>query len=184
MRSKFDDNVSAQLVRLVTEGQTLTDACQSVGVSPRTGHNWASEGRRRPQSRFAGFASAVDAARTQARLNREEELEDYEPGPVERQVRALIAGRNLSPQESLLQRRRMRAASSGGYSATRCSPAQVGRTEAPSIDAAHQRERPGRSIRGAWRRRRHVQRTPPTILPKSVLAWPVRALLGVASMAR
>jgi hypothetical protein len=55
---------------------------------------------------------------------------------------------------------------SADRSSDACSPAQVGRTETLSIDAAHQRGRPGRSIRGAWRRRRHVQRTPPTILPE------------------
>jgi hypothetical protein len=79
----------------VGEGQTLADASENVGLSPKTAYNWSSEGRRDPEGRCGGFSRSLDAARTQARLDREEELEDYDPGPVEREVCALIAGRNL-----------------------------------------------------------------------------------------
>jgi hypothetical protein len=79
----------------VGEGQTLADASENVGLSPKTAYNWSSEGRRDPEGRCGGFSRSLDAARTQARLDREEELEDYEPGPVEREVIMLISGRQL-----------------------------------------------------------------------------------------
>jgi hypothetical protein len=55
---------------------------------------WISEGRRSPDGRYGGFVQALDAARTQARLACEED-DGYEPGPVEREVIVLIAGREL-----------------------------------------------------------------------------------------
>lgn len=91
MRAIFDDNVCARIVQLVGEGLTVTDTCESVGISPKTGHNWASEGRRNPAGRYGKFAQDLDAARSGARLD----LEGHEPGPIEREVGALIAGRAL-----------------------------------------------------------------------------------------
>jgi hypothetical protein len=41
------------------------------------------------------FVKALDAARAQTRLDRQEEEEGYEPRRVEREVGKLIAGRNL-----------------------------------------------------------------------------------------
>jgi hypothetical protein len=92
-RSNFE-NGHAKFVELVAAGETLVGACEQVGVNPHTARNWISEGRRTPEGRYGGFVKALDAARASVRLDREEE-DGYEPGPVEREVRALIAGRNL-----------------------------------------------------------------------------------------
>jgi hypothetical protein len=94
MRSKFSDSAAAKIVQLVGEGQTLADASENAGLSPKTAYNWASEGRRDPEGRCGGFVRSLDAARTQARLADEED-DGYEPGPVEREVIILIAGREL-----------------------------------------------------------------------------------------
>jgi hypothetical protein len=93
MRRKFE-NVNAKIIELVTGGETLIGACETAGVNPHTARNWISEGRRSPQGRYGGWVKALDAARASVRLDREEE-DGYEPGPVEREVRKLIAGRNL-----------------------------------------------------------------------------------------
>jgi hypothetical protein len=90
---KFD-SVNAKLIELVAGGETLLDACERAGVNPHTARNWLQEGRRTPEGRYGRFAEGLDAARTKARLDHEEE-DGYQPGPVEREVRALVNGRDL-----------------------------------------------------------------------------------------
>jgi hypothetical protein len=92
-RPKFD-SVNAKIIELVAAGETVVGACEQVGVNPHTCRNWITTGRRSPEGRYGGFVKALDATRASVRLDREEE-DGYEPGPVEREVRALIAGRDL-----------------------------------------------------------------------------------------
>jgi hypothetical protein len=90
-RSRFD-STNAKIIEFVTGGETLTGACERVGLSVHTAGNWISNGHRNPEGPYGRFAEALDAARASARLHREEE-DGYELGPVEREVRSLIAGR-------------------------------------------------------------------------------------------
>src|SRR5262249_1521326 len=93
--SRFE-SMNAKLVELVAGGSPLTDACERVGVPYATVRKWIGTGRREPDSKYARFAQALDAARTQTRLAHEE-LDGYEPGPVERECIILISGRQLDP---------------------------------------------------------------------------------------
>jgi outer membrane murein-binding lipoprotein Lpp len=89
--SKFE-NVHPRVLAAVEEGLSLTDACARVGIPYNTVCNWLSDGRHNQEGRHGAFAAAVDAARSNGRLDHDE---GYEPGPVEREVCHLIAGRAL-----------------------------------------------------------------------------------------
>ena len=56
------DSVSHQVAALMARGCTATEAAAAVGVSPRTLRRWIERGRRDPESRYAGFVAAVEAA--------------------------------------------------------------------------------------------------------------------------
>ncbi len=66
MTSRFDD-VSGELIGAVRAGQTLERACRAAGISVHTVKGWARKGRRDPESRFAAFAVALEAARNAGR---------------------------------------------------------------------------------------------------------------------
>jgi transposase-like protein len=76
-RTRKFDSVNAKIIELVGNGETLIGACEQVGVNPHTCRNWVSSGRRDPGGPYAELVRGLDAARTDAQLNREEELEDY-----------------------------------------------------------------------------------------------------------
>jgi hypothetical protein len=92
-RSRFE-GVHARLVELVAAGETLTEACERVEVPYTTVRKWIADGHRNPEGRYGRFTEALDAARASVQLDRQEEG-GYDPGPVEREVRKLIAGHNL-----------------------------------------------------------------------------------------
>jgi hypothetical protein len=97
----FTDSNTDRIISLVTEGLPLTEACDRVGVNPHTCRKWVSAGNRDPQGKYGPFATALQAAREQRRLDREEEDLNYEPGPVEAEVRKLIGGRELDGQAAI-----------------------------------------------------------------------------------
>jgi hypothetical protein len=99
MSTAFDN--ADRILSSVAEGSTLTEACQRAGVNLHTCRKWISAGRSDSESKYASFATALDAARTQRRLYHEEEEGDYELGPVEQQVVILIRGRQLDDQAKI-----------------------------------------------------------------------------------
>jgi hypothetical protein len=95
--SKFNEH-SDRLVAMVSEGLTLTDACKNAGVPFDTARNWITRGRRDPSGEYGAFAVALDRARmAQAPAKDDHE----EPGPVEREVRTLIAGQELKGETAV-----------------------------------------------------------------------------------
>jgi hypothetical protein len=104
MRQSNFENLNARIIELVTDGETLADACDGVGLPYATARGWVKEGRKRPEGRFGGFAQALDDARsngsrTESRDGaRFQPDEEYEPGAVEREVGSLVAGRALDGQ--------------------------------------------------------------------------------------
>jgi hypothetical protein len=97
MRSSNFDSVNGKIIELVNDGETLADACERVGLPYATARGWISEGRRNPEGHRGGFVRAIDAARNGSSSNglHHDDEEGHEPGPVERGVCALIAGRAL-----------------------------------------------------------------------------------------
>lgn len=100
MRQSNFENLNARIIELVADGETLADACDGVGLPYATARGWIKEGRKRPEGRFGGFAQALDDARSNGRTSPTpgNSDEDYEPGPVAREVGSLIAGRALDGQ--------------------------------------------------------------------------------------
>jgi len=89
--NQFDNNAD-RLVAIVGEGLTLTDACKQISLPYNTARKWVSAGRADPGSKYGDFVRDLDAARTLAESDGDE---DHEPGPVESEVQHLIAGRKL-----------------------------------------------------------------------------------------
>jgi hypothetical protein len=94
--SQFADHAD-RLVAFVSEGLTMRDGCARAGLSYDTARKWVSAGRRDPNGAYGAFVTALDAARCSS----EAEDEDFEPGPVERQVEILIAGRELDGEAAI-----------------------------------------------------------------------------------
>jgi hypothetical protein len=85
---------SGRLVELVGTGLSMTEACDRMGLSYGTARKWVDQGRRRPASAHGQFVAALDAARSPA-------TDEGEPGAVERQVEALLRGRDLTGEAAL-----------------------------------------------------------------------------------
>jgi hypothetical protein len=96
----FTDNAD-RLVTFVAEGLPMTEACRRIGVPYSTARKWVGAGRADPHGDYGAFVQALDAARERRRLDREEEDELYEPGPVEAEVQNLIGGRQLDGQAAI-----------------------------------------------------------------------------------
>jgi hypothetical protein len=95
--SQFRDSAD-RLVTLVGEGLTLTEACKRVGMPYNTVRDWVSAGRRDPQGRYGAFVRALDSGRA---LCARHEGHDREPGPVEREVERLLAGRVIEGEAAV-----------------------------------------------------------------------------------
>jgi hypothetical protein len=99
-KSRFSE-VRESLIAAVESGTTIGDAARAADVAEATVRGWLREGRRDPESRYAAFAQAIDAARA-ARP------ELPEPGLSEADVVALLeqaAKRGSVPaQKALLDR--------------------------------------------------------------------------------
>jgi hypothetical protein len=83
-----------QLVAMVSEGLPLTEACSRVGVSYNTVRNWVSAGRSNPSGDYGAFVAALDRGRMAG-------IENDDPGPVEREVQSLLAGRELEGEATV-----------------------------------------------------------------------------------
>lgn len=90
MSEQFDRHAD-QLVAMVSEGLTLTDACSRAGVAYDTARGWVTAGRRDPDGPYGAFVIALDSGR----VTTADDDEPPEPGPVEREVQTLIVGRKL-----------------------------------------------------------------------------------------
>lgn len=61
-QSRFSE-VRDDLIAAVKAGTTIGDAARAVEIAESTVRGWLKQGRRDPESQYAGFAQAIDEAR-------------------------------------------------------------------------------------------------------------------------
>ncbi|HYI37253.1 MAG TPA: hypothetical protein VEX39_11635 [Thermoleophilaceae bacterium] len=101
------EEVQAPLVAAVVNGATVAEAAVTVGAPYRTVKRWLARGRSESDSRYVGFAAAIDAARERSGAIEETDLSEQELEAVA--WRAARAGSVLAMRLcwELLQRRRV-----------------------------------------------------------------------------
>lgn len=66
-RTKLTDSVQSKLVKLISTGVTVVDACSVVGIGERTFYDWMERGETGDEA-FAQFSQAVSRARNEAKV--------------------------------------------------------------------------------------------------------------------
>jgi hypothetical protein len=84
---------SDRLAELVGKGFTMPEACARASISYKTARHWLDKGGSDPDGVYGAWARRVDAVAASS--------EEDEPGAVEREVEALIAGHELRSESRL-----------------------------------------------------------------------------------
>jgi hypothetical protein len=67
-RSKLNDDIQVQLVKLISIGVTIETACANVGITDRTFYNWYRKGEAATRGKYFQFFQVITRARSQAHI--------------------------------------------------------------------------------------------------------------------